>query len=498
MSSGAAEGTAPSAVASRSITRRVVGDLPYYALAQLGSSLLNMASVAIFTRLLDRRGYGSYVLVLSAVTVVAELGFGWLQQSALRFWKSENPARPGERDGFLSSLSALFAWALAGSLVVWPLLAPLLLPEVSWLAAAAGFVVLVGQCSIRIIQARTRIHRELKAYFWYTVLPPALGLVLGVALVWRAGAGGTGVLAALAVGYGAVVAIELGRRFRAYIPKIWRPDPQQRALLLRFGFPIMASALAGVALNLSDRFLVAHLFGLSAAGEYAAAFALAIKVDAVAMLFVTSAFPLLVQDYDKGDVARVGADLSRLITVFATFFAPAVCGVALVARPVVALLLGPDFQQAHLLIVPLMPGVFMMGIERYVSKAFHLAGNNRPRMIIIAVAAVLNLGANLLLLPRYGLVAAAWTLSGGWVLVTVTEYVWSRRLLRYQVEWAALGKVALATGVMAAVALLASAGVTGSTARLLVRILVGVTCYAALGFALDLGGIRRRFRKGVA
>lgn len=482
----------PSAGGDAPLTRRLARDLPYYALAQICSTVLNVAAIAIFTRVLDREAYGSYVIVLAGVTVVTELGYGWLQQSALRYWHGGLSAGEAERTQFLTSLLSLLGISSLAAAVAWPILVPLLFPGVHWPVALAGLALLFGQAAVRMTQTRTRVSRELAAYFWYAVIPPLSGLAFGSLLVVWLDVGALGVVSALAAGYLLTAIIEMIRRFRAYVPRTFRHDGEHRRELVRFGLPIMIGALGGVALDLSDRFLLARYYGLGTAGVYVAAYGLAIKIDAVTMMVASAAFPLLVHDYESKARDRVGRDLARLVSAFTALYAPAVCGVALISVPLVSLVLGPDFGDAADYVVPLMPGVFMMGVDRYLSKAFQLAGNNRPRLYIILAAAIVNVGLNLALLPTYGPIVAAWTTSIGYVLMTVSGYLWSRLLFSYSLEWATLGKIACAVTLMCASVLFATRGIENPAVLLAARVGIGVATYALAALALDILGVRSR------
>jgi O-antigen/teichoic acid export membrane protein len=291
-----------------------------------------------------------------------------------------------------------------------------------------------------------------------------------------------------------IVLVELLRQRRAYLPARCRLDRTGILELARYGVPILLGTAGGVVLGMSDRFLISHFHGVGVAGVYALAYALAFRIDTLTMFMSAAAFPLLIHDYEAGRRDQVAFELSRLIALFSAAFAPACTGVALIAGPLVTLLLGPEFHDASSYIVPLMPGVFAAGIHHYLSRPLMLAAKTQPQLYLTLAGAVLNVSLNLVLLPRHGAMAAAWTSSACLILVSVGTYLWSLRYLPYRQDWRGLTKIAAATALMAL-----AVSVSGRSAAphwaLLVKIAVGMGVYGAAALVLDVPGARRTVRR---
>lgn len=468
---------------------RLRGDLGYYAPAQALNTALNLASVAVFTRALDRDGYGAYAFVLSGALAVSELVFGWFAQSALRFWYAKSQTGDGGLTSFLGAILLLFGLLSIGCLAVWPFLGTVLFPNVPAALTWLGFLVAITQCASRLVLARTRALRDLRSFFWYTIIPPAITLAAGTALVVLGGFGPMGLLASVAAGAMVVSLIDVFRNFRSYVPRGLSVDRRTVHELVHYGAPILITSVAGTALLLSDRVLIAHFVNVASAGAYVVAYNMATKIHTLGLVVLAGAVPVLFQDYDSRPAELVGADLSRLVSVFVAFFAPATVGVALVARPLTQILLGSDFHDAADYIIPLMPGVFALGVSGYLTKPFQLASDNRPLIVVSFIAAVPQLLLLFMLLPVFGPVAAAYVTSSSLVLGAGISYVWSKRYLPWKLDWIVWGRIALALlGMCLAVLAIPE---SGHPAWLLaVRALVGVATYGTVAIALDIVGAR--------
>ena len=72
----------------------------------------------------------------------------------------------------------------------------------------------------------------------------------------------------------------------------------------------------------------------------------------------------------------------------------------------------------------------------------NVAKKNRQIPIITAIASVANIGLNFLLIPRYGMIAAAWTTVLGFAILAGGVYVLSHRYYPIRYEWGRLTMIA--------------------------------------------------------
>jgi hypothetical protein len=77
----------------------------------------------------------------------------------------------------------------------------------------------------------------------------------------------------------------------------------------------------------------------------------------------------------------------------------------------------------------------------------NVAKKNRLIPLITVVASAANLGLNFALIPRYGMIAAAWTTVIGFAILCVLVYFISQHHYPIRYEWGRFAKLALATAV---------------------------------------------------
>ncbi|MAG37331.1 MAG: hypothetical protein CL878_13940 [Dehalococcoidia bacterium] len=205
--------------------------------------------------------------------------------------------------------------------------------------------------------------------------------------------------------------------------------PRDLRAQLREAWPLMLNALLNTIFFRSDIQVLEALRGRRAVGHYGIAFRI---VDAVGILpsrFVLALFPALSQRSAAGDASFLV--VYRLaVKLLLGLAAPIAIGITVLAHDLTLLISDarylPDSAVALQILVWYVPGSFWNGLTQYVLIA---VGQQRWITLGFFLATTFNVAANLLLVPRYGLVAAAWTTVASEVVLFVPFAVTVRRSL---------------------------------------------------------------------
>jgi O-antigen/teichoic acid export membrane protein len=169
------------------------------------------------------------------------------------------------------------------------------------------------------------------------------------------------------------------------------------------GWPLFINQLLQGLFFKVDALLLPGMAGDVAAGTYAAAYKVSEGAGIVSSSFTLALFPRLSRDSDLSHAYRLAL---RLLLQFAF---PAAAGVALLSEPIVALVGGraylPDSATALAILMCYLPLSYANGLTQYVLIA---AGRQRLLTGAFFLALVFNLVANVILIPRYSFVGAAW------------------------------------------------------------------------------------------
>jgi len=192
------------------------------------------------------------------------------------------------------------------------------------------------------------------------------------------------------------------------IPPLWF-GPRHRVMLggaLAFGLPLVPAALSQFVLGASDRFLIQHHLGPAAVARYGVAYNLGsmpmILLDVLDNIWLPRIFGLTDGRVRASVVAASRDALYRLL-------APMMLGLAL-GLPIVLLVWAPSsFRPQELALLGCVVVVSAVPYAAGLSLTRSLLAQGRSRMVAAAalLAALANVGLNLLLIPLLDLLGAA-------------------------------------------------------------------------------------------
>jgi O-antigen/teichoic acid export membrane protein len=205
---------------------------------------------------------------------------------------------------------------------------------------------------------------------------------------------------------------------------IWRIDASLLKQLLGFGLPLVPAGLASWALTFSDRFFLERYAGLSQVGIYAVGYSIAGIVNVIMGWFNTAWGPYYFSVAQQAEAKEIYA---RVLTYALALFTLIGLGLSLFAKEILLLFAPPVYAQAAA-IVPLIVLAYLFFEMNYLSVGLDLTGKTGYYPFIIGSAAIVNLGLNFLLIPRWGMMGAAWATVLSYLLLPLMIYPLAQRL----------------------------------------------------------------------
>jgi O-antigen/teichoic acid export membrane protein len=451
------------------------GNLAIYGLGDVATSVVSLLLLPVYTRYLTPSDYGIIAMLLT-IEAAAKVVFRWGVDTAfMRLYYDCVDAAARQR---LASTIFLFLLATNGTLVVgavagsaWISRQLFSTPQ-HWLLISFVIVnTFVGGFYFIPFQV-LRIGQQSKQFIALVFARSAGTLVVRLVLVIGFGMGVLGVVAADVV-VTLVFTPVLGRWF---VPLL-RPVFSRAVIVdaLAFGLPRIPHSLASQVIGLADRYFLNWFGTLKDVGLYSigASFGLAPKLFLSA--FETAWTPFFLGLMKEPDAPRIYSAVSTYVVALLVLVVGGLCAVA---TDIVRLTTTPEFHAAAAVTPCIALGVLCQGF--YLLSSIGLVITKRTTLYPLATgsAAVISVLANALLIPRYGVLGAAWsnTISYG-ALALVTGVV-SWRLFPVHYEWTRLLRVA-AAGVVA-VLISRSLPAMPAAAGLLVRGAAMVFVYGAL------------------
>jgi O-antigen/teichoic acid export membrane protein len=221
-----------------------------------------------------------------------------------------------------------------------------------------------------------------------------------------------------------------------------------------YSLPLMPEQLLLWVIHVSDRYLMGHFWGNADVGRYSAAYSLAGVVGLVAGPVMVVLFPLIARFYDRGEHAKARLYLEQTARYLLLVTVPLALVLAALSREALRLFAGDEFVGAAVFIPFIAVGLMLHRFQGLYTYVLMAAQRTRAIMWVHGVAALANITANAILMPRIGPVAAAYTTLGTYALGAVCMWALSRRSLPITVSAAFVGKTVVSSVAVAALVML--------------------------------------------
>jgi O-antigen/teichoic acid export membrane protein len=416
----------------------------HYLGGRIAVMLLGFVSFPLFTRVFSVADYGAINLITNTVlllTVVSKFGF---QHAVQRYYpESASASDPNALRRYYSTLfyaTAMFAVVLSllfGASVFFGTARFLGITATGTLLLACALVMIR---SLRSMQMNLmQMENKTRLFNGMDILQKALSIAAICALLffWKK------TVFAFFLG---LVAVE-GVILLQYLPVLARRDLLSPAMFdgafligaLRFSFPLMLAEISWVVLDSGDRFFIQHYLGAQPLGFYAAAYGIAIYLQDVMMAPLQLAlFPICMKVWNSEGKKATQDFLSRSLDQFLLAAVAVVCVAIVTSRDAIVLLASKKFQQASTLLPFLVVGLVLSAVTIYFRPGLLI--HKRASKIAVATfyASVLNVGLNILLLPRIGLLGAALATMVSYAGIVVFLAYQSLTVLPFKIQPAAL------------------------------------------------------------
>jgi O-antigen/teichoic acid export membrane protein len=216
---------------------------------------------------------------------------------------------------------------------------------------------------------------------------------------------GLGTLVALNTGasvvVGNVIVILIAISAKSLAAAKWRADMTLLRRMIQYGIKFHISILAGAIMLRADLLVVNHFRGPEEAGVYSVASQFGLLLMLLPAVIATMLFPRVTAEQDaRGETTCMVTRYTTLIMFFC-------CLAAVPFSLLLPVLYGAAFSEATKLLLILLPGVYLMGLESVLVQHFNALGLPRAIPLYWIITLVLNLILVFALVPRLGAQGAA-------------------------------------------------------------------------------------------
>ena len=356
----------------------------------------------IVARMLGPAGQGVVATLVALITIAIQFGNLGLYASNIRFVGADRSLYPKAAGNSLT-IGCVTGSLISILLVVVYLLFPSFFPDITLLLIVVYALSLPFSLLTILFQGMLLSVQDIVRYNILIFLR-ALSLTLGASIVLMVLGGGVFELIIFlvlveilfAISYVAVAYMKQDFKFqldKGYLKK-----------MIGYGFKVyLATQITYLVLKF-DIVMVNYYLGSASAGIYSVSSKMADMVkmvpETIALIFFPKAAAL--KDKAKPFANKVLIAIGIMMVV--------ICAVLyLFAEPVLLGLFGPQYSGSVLPFIILIPGIYFISLEVLLMNYF--AAKEMPLYVVFTpvVGLIVNVGLNILWLPKYGITAAAWS-----------------------------------------------------------------------------------------
>ncbi|MDY6826321.1 MAG: oligosaccharide flippase family protein [Bacillota bacterium] len=436
--------------------RKLFSDLAVYSSGTLLIKGMSVISAPIFTRLFDPDQYGAWSFINVAVAFLTGILMLGGDNAYTRYFFR---CRTEEEKQTLTT--TWFTFLAAWSVVVIAAALPFSRTLAGWVlgtdqyrsAMVIGFLSAPPAMINLILSQVLRNRFQARAFTTLNVMTAALTLILAVFFVLSFEMGVAGALLGAASAAVLMIPVRLWLvrdllRFRFSITFLKQ--------LLLFGLPLVPMNIAFWLLSNADRIMLARLTSLEAVGLYSIAASMAAVLMLLQNAVGQSWLPHAIKVYEEEN-RRAETIISRTMVYFLAGSAVVVTGFAALAQEVLFILVPPVYYGAFVAIPFLAIGFHFFTTAHVSVVGIMVKDKTVYIMIACWLVAVINIGLNALLIPRFGISGAAAATGSSYILFALGYAIASRKI--WPVHYpgttvaALLAVVPLAVGLIAMIAL---------------------------------------------
>lgn len=452
-------------------------DLAVYGAGDVATQAISFLLLPVYVRFLSPGDYGVLALLL-AVEMLTKIVFRWgVDASFMRMYYDCPDQRARRR---LASTIFFFLLAINGVALALALAAA---PAIArWLFGSAS-----PALSLQILLANTflsgfffipfhelRIQQQSQRFIAFTAARSFATIALRLTLVIGFKLGVLGVVLADLIATLLFAGLMLPR-FAALIGPFFSRDLLREAL--RFGLPRIPHGLAQQTVAVSDRYVLSLYATLHEVGLYSigASFALGLKLFLNAFEYAWAPFYFaIMREPDARPTYRL----------VATWGAGALVGLAMLvaagAPQIVRIMTTPTYQGAASVMPWIAVGVVLQGIYLLTSIGLNITKRTEFYPMATGLAAVTSVGANVALVPGYGVTGAAIANALSYAVLATASAVFAHRVYPVGYEWGRMARLGAAGLAGYAIAVLAVPVTWPVVPALVARAMLAGTVYLGL------------------
>ena len=204
--------------------------------------------------------------------------------------------------------------------------------------------------------------------------------------------------------------------------------------MLKFGLPTVTAALSAAVMHNADRFFIRYYCTLDDVGIYGLGYNFPWMLNTLLLQSFNLIWGAAVM-YEISKEKDASYQFGRIATYFMIIFIFCQLGVSIFSTSILKILAAPKFFEAYSVIPIVALGVSFHALYTFFSAGAFIKEKTWLLNVAYFPAACINISLNIILLPRFGYMAAAWTTVLTYFSFSLLLYLACRRTIDISFEF---------------------------------------------------------------
>lgn len=217
---------------------------------------------------------------------------------------------------------------------------------------------------------------------------------------------------------------------------------------ISFCLPQIPSGILMWILNFSDRYFILYYLSLAEVGIYSVSYNLGSIISFLYAPIGFVVYPILTKYWEESKFDEVNRYLEYSTKIFLALSIPASLGLYVLSAPLLKILTTSQFVIGGVLILLIALGTIFLGLFQLNIYIIYLVQQTKLIPLMTLLSSVVNIIFNILLIPKIGIIGAAFATIISYLILAVIVSYWARKEINYHIDIKFLFKVILASVLM--------------------------------------------------
>lgn len=404
--------------------KKLITNSGIFAVANLGSKILSFLLVPYYTYVLSAEEYGTIDMLMTIISLLLPIISLSIFDATLRFTMKSGYSK--------TEIFSLSFWILLVGNFVFLLFAPIMM-KIEYIQPYIFifYMLIILQSINSLLSQFVRGVGEVKIFAYNGVLLTIINLILNIVFltVFRMGI----------VGYfiSSIIAYLVCNIYLSISVKSWRYlklnlfDKNLILEMLGYCIPLIPNTLMWWVMNVSDRFMIAAILGVSANGLYAVANKIPTFLTMLHSIF-SQAWQL--SAIEEGESSDKSLFYTNVFKIFSVLILIATSAILVVVKQIMEQLLAPQYSDSWKYVPFLLLSVVFTSFSSFLGTNYIAMKKTGGILKTSIVGAITNILLNIILIPRVGINGASISTMISFLVVWIVRVYDTREFVKIKLD----------------------------------------------------------------